>query len=392
MKRVENRQKVLDAIKEMYGDISQITRQQLQTVAEQYNLVYPQWITHNQVARGIYAIPKHVEMPKEVKEKIVETQIEQTKEPVVEMAPVSNTNIHTQFIPTVMQGYVQYGYYKDLNAIIDSKQFFPVYITGLSGNGKTLMVSQICAKQKRELIRANITAETDEDSLLGGFRLYKGETVWEDGPVVLAMKRGAILLLDEVDLGTNKLLCLQPVLEGNSIYVKRINQVIHPAPGFNIIATANTKGQGSETGKFIGTNTLNEAFLERFTVTFEQDYPTQKVEVQILQKLPIYNEEMQEFVELLTNWAAIVREAYNNNAITEIISTRRLVHIMNTYSVLKNKKKAIEMCMNRFDTETQQALLDLYKKVDKALDDKNEAPATATSQPDDNSFTDNVPF
>lgn len=376
MKRIDSRSKIISAIREMYGDVETITRQELKDASEKFNFTFPQWMTKEVVSRGIYRIPKLEENT--------------NNNEVVSMAPVSHTG---QFIPDVSDSYVEFGYYKELDAIIDSKKFFPVYITGLSGNGKTAMPEQICAKRKREMIRANITSETDEDSLLGGFRLIRGKTVWEDGPVILAMKRGAILLLDEVDLGTNKLLCLQPVLEGKPIYVKRINQLVHPAPGFNVVATANTKGQGSETGKFIGTNTLNEAFLERFTVTFEQDYPPQKIEIQILKKLPSYTEDMEEFVNLLTHWSELVRKAYAEFAINEVISTRRLIHIINTYSVLRSKKKAIEMCLNRFDEEVQSALMDLYKKVDKALDEANNPrPAMEQAKEQANAFVDDLPF
>ena len=227
-------------------------------------------------------------------------------------------------------------------------------------------VTQACALAKRECIRVNITIETDEDDLLGGYRLLDGQTVWSDGPVIEAMKRGALLLLDEIDLASNKIMCLQPILEGNGVFLKKINRFVKPAKGFNVIATANTKGQGSEDGKFIGTNILNEAFLERFPITIEQAYPTNKIENKIL--LNVMSEKgmtvTPEFATSLVTWADIIRKTFYEGGVDELISTRRLVHIVEAFAIFKNKMKAIEMCTNRFDLDTKTSFLDLYTKID----------------------------
>ena len=238
--------------------------------------------------------------------------------------------------------------------------FYPTFITGLSGNGKTLSVEQACAQLGRELIRVNITVETDEDDLIGGFRLVNGETVWHNGPVIEALQRGAVLLLDEIDLASNKILCLQSVLEGKGVFLKKIGKFVAPTDGFQVFATANTKGKGSEDGRFIGTNVLNEAFLERFPVTFEQEYPTTTIEQRILNKIC----KDEEFCKRLADWADIIRKTFYDGGIEEIISTRRLVHIVKAYSIFNDKAKAIQVCVNRFDDETKQAFLELYDKVD----------------------------
>ena len=269
------------------------------------------------------------------------------------------------YVPEKFEGYVAWGNFNTVRDVVKSKIFYPIFITGMSGNGKTLMVKEVSAKLHREFVRANITIETDEDDLLGGFRLQNGETIWHDGPVVMAMKRGAVLLLDEIDLASNKIMCLQPILEGSSIYLKKIGKWVHPAPGFNVIATANTKGQGSDDGRFIGTNVMNESFLERFPVTIEQTYPTNKTEEKILVNELAKNDKVDPgFVGNLVKWADVIRKTFMDGGVDEIISTRRLVHIIGAYSIFDNKMKAIEMCVSRFDTETKESFLDLYTKVD----------------------------
>ena len=257
---------------------------------------------------------------------------------------------------------------------------YPMYITGLSGNGKTLMIEQVCAAEKREMVRVNITIETDEDDLIGGFRLVDGKTVWQNGPVIVAMERGAVLLLDEVDLGSNKLMCLQPVLEGKPVYLKKINKVITPMPGFNIIATANTKGKGSDDGRFIGTNVMNEAFLERFSITLEQEYPASKTEEKILNNvLAKAGVENSDFVSKLVAWADITRKSFYEGAVSELISTRRLVHICEAFTIFSDREKSIQLCLNRFDVDTKQSFLDLYKKMDETVaPTTNEAVANTT--------------
>ena len=291
--------------------------------------------------------------------------IEETREQLEEMvAPEQQT-----LVPQKDAGFVPFGNFTDLKKIISSKIFYPVFITGMSGNGKTFSVEQACATLNRELIRVNITIETDEDDLIGGFRLVDGNTVWHNGPVVEALERGAVLLLDEVDLASNKILCLQSILEGKGVYLKKTGKYITPAPGFTVVATANTKGKGSDDGRFIGTNVLNEAFLERFALTFEQEYPTPSVEAKILSKMC----DDDEFVTRLVDWADIIRKTFNDGGIDEIISTRRLVHIINAYKIFGKRMKAIQSCVNRFDDETKESFLSLYEKIDDHVETTEEA-------------------
>ena len=275
-------------------------------------------------------------------------------------APPAMPAVEQNLIPQKDDSFVKFGNFTDLKKIIQSRLFYPTFITGLSGNGKTFSVEQACAQLDRELIRVNITIETDEDDLIGGFRLVDGATVWHNGPVIEALERGAILLLDEIDLASNKILCLQSILEGNGVFLKKIGKFVRPSAGFNVIATANTKGKGSDDGRFIGTNVLNEAFLERFPVTFEQSYPTPAQEKNILMKLS----DDTDFCGRLVDWADIIRKTFYDGGIDEIISTRRLVHIIRAYSIFGNKAKAIDVCTARFDDETKQAFLELYDKVD----------------------------
>ena len=285
-------------------------------------------------------------------------------------APAVVPPIEQNLIPEVDPNFVKFGNFPDVKKIIQSKQFYPCFITGLSGNGKTLGIEQACAQLKREVVRVNITIETDEDDLIGGFRLVNGSTVWHNGPVIEALERGAILLLDEIDLASNKILCLQSILEGNGVFLKKIGRFVRPARGFNVFATANTKGKGSDDGRFIGTNVLNEAFLERFPVTFEQSYPSVKTEEKILNLLC----DDKEFCKRLVDWGDIIRKTFFDGGVEEVISTRRLVHIVKAYAIWKNKEKAIEVCVNRFDDETKQAFLDLYDKVDADVNFGGETP------------------
>ena len=284
-------------------------------------------------------------------------------------APAVQPSVEQNLVPESDDTFVKFGPFNDVKKIIQSKEFYPVFLTGLSGNGKTFSVEQSCAQLKRELIRVNITIETDEDDLIGGFRLVNGATVWHDGPVIQALNRGAVLLLDEIDLASNKILCLQSILEGNGVFLKKIGKFVKPARGFNVIATANTKGKGSDDGRFIGTNVLNEAFLERFPVTFEQDYPSPKIEQRILggvaANLGVTDIN---FMKRLVDWGDIIRKTFYDGGIEEIISTRRLVHIVRAYSIFNDKMKAIQVCVNRFDDETKQAFLELYDKVDADVD------------------------
>jgi hypothetical protein len=279
-------------------------------------------------------------------------------------APAALPAIEQNLVPQKDDTFVKFGNFSDIKKIIQSGIFYPAFITGLSGNGKTFSVEQACAQLNRELIRVNITIETDEDDLIGGFRLVNGETVWHNGPVVEALSRGAVLLLDEIDLASNKILCLQSILEGKGVFLKKIGKQVTPAAGFNVIATANTKGKGSDDGRFIGTNVLNEAFLERFPVTFEQEYPTVKTEEKILSGLC----SDADFCKRLCDWADIIRKTFYDGGVDEVISTRRLVHIVRAFSIWNDKQKAIQVCLNRFDDETKSAFLDLYDKVDADVD------------------------
>ena len=296
--------------------------------------------------------------------------LEVTKETVEELevfynAPAAMPAIEQNLIPQKDDSFVKFGNFGDIKKIIQSRIFYPTFITGLSGNGKTFSVEQVCAQLKRELIRVNITIETDEDDLIGGFRLVDGATVWHNGPVIEALQRGAILLLDEVDLASNKILCLQSILEGKGVFLKKTGRYVQPAAGFNVIATANTKGKGSDDGRFIGTNVLNEAFLERFALTFEQEYPTPAVETKILEKLA---EQLgcqdDEFCAKLATWAEVIRKTFNDGGIDEVISTRRLTHIVRAFSIFGKRMKAIEVCVNRFDDETKTSFIELYDKID----------------------------
>ena len=288
-------------------------------------------------------------------------------------APAVVQSVVEDLVPAKVDTFVPFGNFTDVKKIISSKIFYPVFITGMSGNGKTFGVEQACATLGRELIRVNLTIETDEDDLIGGFRLVDGNTVWHNGPVIEALERGAILLLDEIDLASNKVMCLQSILEGKGVFLKKTGRYVKPAAGFNIIATANTKGKGSDDGRFIGTNVLNEAFLERFALTFEQDYPTVKTEQKILEGISLdLGLEDREFCEKLAQWADIIRKTFKDGGIDEVISTRRLVHIVNAYKIFGKRMKAIEVCVNRFDEETKTSFIELYDKLDASVGEETE--------------------
>ena len=337
-----------------------LTRAEINSFYKKNNLKNPSWLKTDKykVDRGQYKLPVN-STPNVETEKLLDTTAPKTEAAYIVSSLTGN------IVPSKDPLFVNFGNYPDVKNIIKSGQFYPMFITGLSGNGKTMSVTQACAELKRELIRVNVTIETDEDDLLGGYRLKDGQTVWQNGPVIEAMERGAILLLDEVDLASNKIMCLQPILEGSGVFVKKINKFVKPKSGFNVIATANTKGQGSEDGKFIGTNILNEAFLERFPVTFEQTYPTSKVEKKILSNvLNSVGKKDDKFVDNLTTWADVIRKTYFDGGVDEIISTRRLVHITQAYSIFNDKLKSIQVCTNRFDDDTKNSFVELYTKVD----------------------------
>ena len=369
-----NRTSFVSIAREFLGeDRANITRAEIQHITAEFNLSWPSWIQKLKESRGVYYLPDlkgvygGIDLYETLNAADSAKVYQVAADSVAQMAPsaIGVTAPQESYVPDKFPGYVPWGNFNVVKEVIKSGIFYPMFITGLSGNGKTLMVSEVCSRLKREYVRANITVETDEDDLIGGFRLLNGETVWHDGPVVTAMKRGALLLLDEIDLASNKIMCLQPILEGSSIYLKKIGKWVHPTPGFNVIATANTKGQGSDDGRFIGTNVMNESFLERFPVTIEQSYPTNKIEEKILvNELAKHDKVEGEFVGNLVKWADVIRKTFYEGGVDEIISTRRLVHIVNAFSIFDDKLKAISMCISRFDTETKESFLDLYSKVD----------------------------
>lgn len=363
MPKVIDKNEFISAAREVLGgEVTFLTRQEILRVIKEKNLSYPNWLTTNKEFRrdrGTYNLPSAI-IKNETALNLTSTSVT-VKPSATEVKEIAK--LKAEFIPPTADGYVPFGHFDDVKNIIKSGKFFPTYITGLSGNGKTMMVEQVCASVKRECVRVNVTRETDEDDLLGGFRLINGETVWHDGPVVTAMKRGAILLLDEVDLGDAKLMCLQPVLEGKSIFLKKISALVVPNDGFNIFATANTKGRGSDDGKFIGTNVMNEAFLERFSITFDQEYPARAAERKIL--LPVLGKDNSEFIDCLIDWANAIRKSFADGATNEIISTRRLVHIGEAYNIFgHDRMKAIRVCLNRFDNVTRDDFIKAYTKID----------------------------
>ena len=306
-----------------------------------------------------------------VKRGVWDLTVAEAKEQLEKTVSLVATEVKS-LIPEKDSHFVPFGNFNDLKKIFASKNFYPIFITGLSGNGKTFGVEQACAQAKRDLIRVNITVETDEDDLIGGFRLVDGNTVWHNGPVIEALERGSVLLLDEIDLASNKILCLQSILEGNGVFLKKVGRYVRPAEGFTVVATANTKGKGSEDGRFIGTNVLNEAFLERFPITFEQEYPKAQTEVRMLNN---YCKELDccddKYIANLTAWAEIIRKTFKDGGVDEVISTRRLVHIIRAYAIFSDMVKAIQVCLNRFDDETKRSFLELYDKIDNEVDIEN---------------------
>ena len=352
-KTAVNDAQVIEAIKELYG--TEITSGDLKGFCASRSLNYQtvsNKLSQYKTSRGKWNL------------EVTQERVEEIERSFQNVAVLPEH--HQNLIPDKDDTFVKFGSFADVKKILQSRLFYPTFITGLSGNGKTFSVEQACAQLNRELIRVNVTIETDEDDLIGGFRLVNGETAWHNGPVIEALERGAVLLLDEVDLASNKILCLQSILEGKGVFLKKIGRFVKPAPGFNVIATANTKGKGSEDGRFIGTNVLNEAFLERFCVTFEQPYPAAATEIRILQGIAasLGLTEIDDFCKRLADWGDVIRKTFYDGGIEEIISTRRLVHIVRAYSIFGDKAKAIQVCINRFDDETKTAFLELYDKID----------------------------
>ena len=361
--------------------------------------VLPAWLTQSgdhHAGRGLYVIP---ELQQNKNEEKIEDSHPQTLDTPETCDTMSNMNSNTfnlvlpmsdvNLVPAKNDTFVPWGHYEDIATILSSKQFAPVYITGLSGNGKTTMIEQICAANARDCVRVNITAETDEDDLLGGFRLVNGETRFVYGPVVQAMQKGAILLLDEIDLGSERMMCLQPVLEGKGIYLKKIGQYVRPSIGFNVVATANTKGKG-ESDRFVGTRVMNEAFLDRFSYWFEQDYADRTVEARIIiRKMKAYGREDKEFAQYLTKWAETIRLGFKEGGLDDIITTRRLEEVCKAFAIFADKEKAIKLTLTRFDPATQKAFFDLYTKIDPTIlpmpdgaEKKQEQPVAAPTNTD----------
>ena len=376
---------LVEAVRAIYGkNAESVTRKELQSIVDVEPRVHswPTWLVNNddlRLDRGLYILPEvngvyndKLGVLKTGKEVPVSEMITPEASALTTVSLATNVEVQDEqdsYVPAKHSGYVTWGNFNTVRDVLKSRPFYPMFITGLSGNGKTLMVQENCARLKREFVRANITIETDEDDLIGGFRLLNGETVWHDGPVITAMKRGAVLLLDEIDLASNKIMCLQPVLEGSSIYIKKIGKWVHPADGFTVIATANTKGQGSDDGRFIGTNVLNEAFLERFPITLEQSYPGNKMEEKILTNEFSKSDKTEpELVTNLVRWADVIRKTFSEGGCDEIISTRRLVHIVNAYNIFNDKMTAIQLTVNRFDDETKESFLDLFTKIDAGVE------------------------
>jgi len=388
----------------VHGCKSPLTFADMQEVCDNSGIykMPPSWITHDtdrKVSRGLYAIPEidgttisqsadttPVKSSEVIPNVVVQDGAKSAPQGVVQSVDEMNVaslvmgmtgGDRDSLVPQKNTSYVAWGHFKSVEKIVRSKKFYPIFITGLSGNGKTLMVEQVCAKLKRECYRVNITRQTDEDDLLGGFRLINGNTVWQDGPVTTAMKNGGVLLLDEVDLASANVMCLQPVLEGKGVFLKKIGQWVTPSAGFTVFATANTKGKGSDDGRFVGTGIMNEAFLDRFPITFEQPYATRATERKILVKSGCEDED---FSDNLTKWAEIIRKTFAEGGVDEVISTRRLVNIVEAFNIFNDKRLALNLCMNRFDDLTKKSLIDLYEKVDADMPTETDEDGNTSAQ------------
>ena len=414
---MNNREKFKAEIVKKYGD-KKFTTDQAKDACKAVGLTDSQFRTinahvlrHIKIEKGVFAfskdhhfgsgqkvVKKTEAVIKAEKKKVLKKDQEVLNEVVA--SPVVKETVFSEklsdtvvsLIPKKDPQYVSWGHFKDIKTILERKIFYPIFVTGLSGNGKTSMIHEVCAKLKRDLVRINITIETDEDDLLGGFRLVNGETVWQDGPLVVAMKTGAVALIDEIDLASHKIMCLQPIMEGQPIYLKKINQVVYPEPGFNVVATANTKGKGSEDGRFMGTNILNEAFLDRFAATFYQEYPSVSHETKILKKQFAKHEiKEDDFVDNLVKWADVIRKSFSEGAVDEIITTRRLIDITTSYAIFGDKMKAVVLCLNRFDDETRESFTDFYTKVDAgvSMEDLMKGDEEIIEEPEDEQ---EVPF
>lgn len=372
-------QNFISAVREANPETTVFTRKALLDFAD------ARGVKHNVVWGVIKSVPA-------VKRGVYDLAATVTQLHPVQAVPAIVLSEEGTYVPKRVKTYVKWGHFRDIATIIESKMFYPVYLTGLSGNGKTMMVEQACADLNREYIRVQITPETDEDDLIGGFRLVNGETIFSKGPVIKAMEAGAILLVDEIDRGSNKLMALQGVLEGKPVLIKKTGELVTPAPGFNVIATSNTKGKGSEDGRFIAATIIDEAFLERFTITMEQPYPTASIEKKIVVKhMELFGQVDDDFAENLTKWSAAIRKTFDEGGIDEVISTRRLCHIAQTFAIFKDRKKSIDLCVSRFDEDTRAAFVDLYTKIDASASKANTSGQTAKVD-DKEDYRDDAPF
>ncbi len=354
-----NRETLVEYLRNNNTNNGVFRKREVVDAAAHLGMKYPGWIFQRDrmIKRGVYDLSPMMQTVSAAPAPVAVA-------PKMVIQPKLQTTIEN-LVPQVDPTYVPFGFYRDLTKVIKSQNFYPTFISGLSGNGKTTMVEQVCAKLKRECMRVNVSIETDEDDLIGGNTLVDGNVVYREGPVLTAMKRGAILILDEIDRGSNKLMCLQAILEGKPYFNKKTGETVYPKAGFNVIATANTKGRGSDDGKFMSAQILDDAFLERFAITVEQEYPALKIEKQIiLNKMEKVGKVDEEFADKLVTWADIIRKTFYDGGVEELISTRRLEHIVNAYAMFGSRNKAIELCVNRFDSDTKSAFLDLYKKVD----------------------------
>ena len=389
IKVTAHHEKFIDAASKLFPGQSEFSVSQIKRIVSESGCPRPGWLIKPKyrVGHGTYSL----ELAGIQAANVVQL-------PTSKVEPVVGVNLledDISVVPEKVSNYIPFGHFSDLKSIVQSRLFFPVFVTGLSGNGKTMMVEQICARLKRECYRVNITIETDEDDLIGSNTLVDGNIVYREGPVLKAMRKGAVLLIDEIDLASNKIMCLQSILEGKGYLIKKTGEYVTPTPGFTIIATANTKGKGSDDGRFIGTNVLNEAFLERFSVTMEQEYPSNSVEKKILigelKGLGLEGEDEKDFADKLITWADVIRKSFYEGAIDELISTRRLVHIVQAYKMFGQRLKAIQMCVSRFDSETKATFLDLYTKVDadEIETESDNDESTAKSSTSDYSEPDN---
>jgi MoxR-like ATPase len=393
--RAANRQKFIDALVSTGKDT--VTLDEIKEVASSVGISQPYWFTNdvdNKIRRGVYRVPG----ASAVSQVAVPAETINMQAQVIEMPSTKNriasvlTDLETEnIVPQVYKNYVPFGHFDDLISIIGSNQFYPIFITGHSGNGKTMSVEQACAKLKRKFICVSMTPETDESDLFGNYVLINGQMEWRDGPVTVAARQGAVLCIDEIDYGSQNLSSLQRVLEGKPFLLKKKNELISPAPGFTVVATANTKGKGSEDGRYMFTNVLNEAFLERFLNTYEQEWPAAKIEQKILKKeLTSLGRPDDEFAEKLVTWAEVIRKTFAEGGCDEVISTRRLVHIAKTYSVFGDKMKSIALCLNRFDDDTKMSFTDLYTKVDAGAN--TEVLMAQTQQEEVTAPSEEIPF